>query len=1440
MTSNDVKHQLFMRRHDELAFGRLPKKQSSPITHVEPLNNEIIEFTPNDQVKRLDQQMADMKRKSRNGGVNGIGAQLQGNAHLLVNNALAKNLDSEPMLILEDGSRETVDSVRPPASDDYSAKTTGRLKHYQGGHISYENSVSNRSLAGGNKLSEKAVNQKGCLSNAKLHLPGTEVIDSRASSLSSISSADEENVNVPVLHPQKADFVGMFGTIPSTSGLVKDTSAKAPGSNQSQENKNKLKRKLHSGTVKSQAEFEKAITATTHNSHLFSSSPIKRDLSPRKKKKVAFSSDIENSPLTSSPIKGPSEPRSILKFTNSDIPCPVISIDDLLSRDLSQNESWPPGFVLQIPEGYAKTQKVVQSCVSGLCNKQFKKQYEVYATLNDLMKRSTRIIYNSQVFSKDIILKIILSVKNNLNRLIIELKNGSNAFQLRTSSQGIKLISMLSPVASSFREMSVIYDNVIKLLKNDNITKSLASSIFQLVKIMPDPFFDKTEAIILSLTQMKYFLSVTMTCEKLNILKRFIMLQPAIARKFNYQIFSHLLYSILNTDVPGYSRVLFSAISVFTTCAKNNESSHVITKILSEELKDSYSTIRSTTENQLNPWMTVCEAVCETMKYLIHLKLYSQTAKIWAYLLYMSCHGRKTFILEKWEFYMYFKSVYELLYSQPQAIALCLEAWKSVVYNFQTVPIKGWTDEQLEVKLESLLLPFENTKLIFNDGTTLTQWTKYEGYLVLYCRIYYSIRLQMEIATDSQMCKLLHSALKPLMQLKEWDSVYSYLTRMIFASDRYIYAETEDSCFWLSDYEKWKSRVLPLPKTIFKNSDAFSVIFEMARKLTNQPLEILSNFINNCIYLPLENMKLALPFREYNKVAEMGIDLVSEVFDKNALSFQKGNKDDASNLFKIVEMADDYFMFIPGNVSLMKLLLNKFTICENREFIVEFISLCRQKFNPAKLFAACLTSELFGNTSLLEDDDKFPQAVHYAVDITQLTQIDFSIPDKEKGKIVTNLKKAFNMFLSHNGSESYLIIIDFLKNSNLLDILNPSLTLELFEGLLDSYAAVAGNFERFYKEMPLVFFQTSLKVFDHHDDSDDASLQNADLMKSLLLRLKNIEMLPELWVLEVGSRLGCVLQPSIADDSAILPIILGLMHRLPPKLTTRLKKLAIKRQVNIITLAKCSTERNRQFLDGINTEEPVGNLQNQLAPQVKFDVDENVTMDDSIELETSVEETSNETDGAKSTQILSSPIKECNVSFVETDEEDYKKVFQEDNEAIKISKDLKSFIIDSIQIEGSVSDNCVRMPTGPEKRINESSASPARRTRSQTNSIEYEGVEFIMATKSQKTDKKSRKEKKKDKKEKREKRKRSRSRSRSQSVELDEVEVKDAEAEKPLHQDQLELLEKGINNNDVKADMGQFWKLLKKLNSTHIEIERTEKENLETDLVSLLMKLKKS
>ena len=232
------------------------------------------------------------------------------------------------------------------------------------------------------------------------------------------------------------------------------------------------------------------------------------------------------------------------------------------------------------------------------------------------------------------------------------------------------------------------------------------------------------------------------------------------------------------------------------------------------------------------------------------------------------------------------------------------------------------------------------------------------------------------------------------------------------------------------------------------------------------------------------------------------------------------------------------------------------------------------------------------------------------------------------------------------------------------------------------------------------------------------------------------------------------------------------------------------------------------------------------------------------EEEETIEEETSEPNKLASTQIISSPIEECDISFVETDEEDYKNVFQEDSSA-KTTGDLKSFIIDSIEIDGSVDENSVRVPSSP-KRVNvDQSASPARRTRSHTNDVEYEGVEFLSSSKRQKKDKKNRKEKRKEKKEKREKRRRSR----SLSAELDEASVDEAPLiQEPRPQESGDF-EKGGNpdvnvaddvDEDVKTDMDQFWKLLKKLNKTHLKIEGSDKEVWETELVALLLKLKKS
>ncbi|GAV28581.1 hypothetical protein PMKS-002052 [Pichia membranifaciens] len=1433
MASNEEKRQLFMRRPDDLAFSRLLRKHSSPITYAEPVDIESSDFNTSDRVKRLDKQMAKMKRKSRNGSVLGSPKQHQYNAFLGITNSSTRCSETETVILLDD---DAAIATSEPVNTDSRHNKNNSQNNDQNFHQSSKNGVLSSSYSN-STTSQKPLSEKQYLSNADLLLPETQIIASISTSTTSPPLMVNDDAISNALRPFKAGSVNMFDSIPSVNVAQNDTFVELPDLKESQSSKagHIQKRKLDSH--QNQSPQKRLTPFSTYNEHLFSSSPIKRESSPRKKKKVAFSSDIESSPFTSSPVSGQSEPRSILKFTNPDLECPAVTLDDLLSKDLSQNESWPPGFVLQIPEGYPKKHKVVQCCVSGLADKQFKKQYEVYATLNDLIKRNPKIIYNPQVFSKEITKVIILSVKSNIINLALELKNGSNPFKLRTSSQSIKLISLLNPITSTFKEMSAIYDGVIKLLKNKNISKSLASSIFQLLKILPEPFFDKIDAIISSLTQMKYFLSVTVTCEKLNIMKRFVLLQPAVVKKSNYQIFSHLLYSILNTDAPGYSRVLFSAISVFTTFAKSNESNLVITKLLAEELEDSCSTIKSTSENQLEPWMTICEAICETLKYLIHLQFYSQTAKIWAYLLYMSCHGRTSFVLERWELYSQFRSVYNELYSHPQALALCLEAWKSVVYNFQNVSIKGWTDEQLKSKLNSLLFPFEHAQLRLGDGTILNQWSEYEGYLVLYCRIYYAIRLQMEIATESQMCILLHSALKPLIYLKQWDSVYSYILKMIFTSDRYIYTETVDSCFWLSDYEKWKSRILPLPKTIYKNKEAFDVILEMAWKMTEQPIEIAANFISICIYAPLEDSKLALPFRDYCKVAEMGAGLVSEIFDKNDLLIKKGDKDDAQTLFRFIENADDDLMFTPESTPLLRTLINKLQVCGNQEFITEFISLCHTHFCPVRLFAVCLSSDLYENDQLLKKDRQFPQALHYSIDITQLeTENEFKLSEQEKEKIVSNIRKASHILFSHHGIDAYNILVEFLKVSRLFEILSSNLKLELFECLLDNYIFVSEDLKIFYESTPSEFFEYSLEIFDEPEKHDNEKPEIANRFVKLLSRLGNIDELPDSWIIEVGPKLGYILHPAIASSSTILAFVSGMLHRLPLKIVNKLKKMALRRKIDIIHLTKAEGKQSPIVLEGEKRDK-----QREDKLSGKIGENEENIVDITVEEEDSIEEDAIESHKLVSTQIISSPIEECDISFVGADEEDYKKVFQESN-STKATGDLKSFIIDSIEIDGSINENSVRVPSSP-KRVNvEEGVSPARRTRSHTSGVEYEGVEYLSSPKRQKKDKKNRKEKKKEKKEKREKRRRSR----SLSADLDEVSAEKVsqKQESQPQGGQGEVSKKGnpddVADDDAKAYMDQFWKLLKKLNKTHIRIERSDKEVLETELVALLMKLKKS
>lgn len=1164
------------------------------------------------------------------------------------------------------------------------------------------------------------------------------------------------------------------------------------------------------------------------NNRLYGSSPIKN--LNKQRKQVAFSSDIESSPITSSPIKINSEPRSILKLTSSNINNQTISIDHIIKKDLSLNESWLPGLVIQIPAGFQNLSNFVSNCVSGLHNKQFKRQYEVFATLNDLLKKYPKIISNKNIFTREVNRTIISSIHNEVQQLDSELKNGSNAFKLRISSQGIKLLSSIIPVTSLLKNISLIYDNLIQVLKNDNISKNLVASIFQLFKVLPELFYDKIDSIISSITQMKYFLSATVTCEKLNILKRFILIKPAVANKSNYQVLSHVFYSIINTDVPAYSRILSSAISVLTVLAKNEESKIVITKLLSEEIEDSYTTIRSTNEIQIKPSMTICQAICETLRYSIHLELYQQTTRIWTYIIYMASFHRNNFLIEDWPNFHDLLHVFKELSSHKETLFLCLEAWKSIVYNFQIVPVKSLSNEQLTKKLDLLLLPFDNL-IINNAEGNFKQWTHNEKFVLLYCRIFYAIRLHMENANESQIPILLEYALKPLAQLDELDSIYSFIMRMIFISDRHTYCETAESCFWLSDYEKWISRISSLPKTIFKSSSTFDANLKITRKIMNKSSDIILLYLNTCIYKQLEDLKLAIPFKEYCKIANMCTELIVEIFRNNLKLIQTKNSNNFIQLYKFIENANEDLMFFVGNTPLMRRLLDILADCENVFIIDNFLSLCVSKFNRTKIFISCYTSDIYDMKYLLENDSKFPPVIHYSIDMKKIeSELNLKLTHQDLEKIIDNLIKSIDCYLVEDVENRFVNIISFLNESNIFKIIDAELKLKLFYGLLDKYVKVFNDMSYLYEKTSVEIFKYSLERFDNMEtDNSDFSLDNGMKMIEYLSKFNRIDKLPDSWVLEIGERFKYIIYPGINYNKSIIDLIENIKDRLPDKIIIKAKKLAIKRKVDGIFGIKIKNdddhlENNNQESSFLNQEKEETNGDSEtkmIEPGYNLEKS-GESVSDIATLNSTNEKDGTEPTHSLDTQIIDNSFKQTN-SYSEENENENGTNY---NIPIKV-QDLKSFIIDSIHIEGSIDENTVRVPSKLEKIHFDEELSPAKRTRSHTKTAGSQDDRSTTSTDLEDESlKKNKHSKKKNKKNKNKNRNTKKHNKRNLSEELEKA-GNEEEEEVRKHEDKL------------IADMGQFRKLLKKINEVPIKVNKEEKEELETELVSLLMKLKK-
>ncbi len=480
------------------------------------------------------------------------------------------------------------------------------------------------------------------------------------------------------------------------------------------------------------------VLADSQEQHLTSSpmAPPSTPATPQSgtPKRVAFSSDLESSPTPSSPIKGAPEPRSILKHVkDSNSRKSNLSLE-IVHRDLSKDESWPDGYVVHNFLGLATFRsKVIAECTLGLSNPSFTKRYEVFATLNEIIKFNSRDSAKS-LFTAQQVRILSKAIDSDLENTAKELKNGTNAFRIRTSIQGLKVLTFLM-VHYQVKGASTMLKRIACMLTSANLSKGLAAAILLLLKDQQNTILSNAvETVTSAILQMKYFTSATIITEKLMTIKRLINMHPAVMSKVSYQWLSHVLCCILNTEVPSYERIVNACIYVIYEFSKNTESKDSVFQLLSETLNENASSIRASTMSSLDSNTKVVDALTLTLVYMINRGLCAQALDIWTYLTFMMGYRITNQVdLNSWPGLGHWLKVFdEALRSKSDDIKVAaLGSWRAVIFNYQnskSFSSTSLTKDEFDLKRCIFLYPFNMVPEACSQKVL-------HAYIVLYYRL---------------------------------------------------------------------------------------------------------------------------------------------------------------------------------------------------------------------------------------------------------------------------------------------------------------------------------------------------------------------------------------------------------------------------------------------------------------------------------------------------------------------------------------------------------------------------------------------------------------------------------------------------------------------------------------------------------------------------------
>lgn len=933
---------------------------------------------------------------------------------------------------------------------------------------------------------------------------------------------------------------------------------------------NKDKQSKEQGALADFTDGENDISFT-EDKELLADIPSSPPMTPVPIRKVAFSSDIEDnsSMILSSPIKSsPNKPmRSILKQTS--VPKDnSFSVDELLTS--GRDVSWPDGYVLHIPERHPNKSMIVKACIGVLSKPDCDKKYEIFATLNHLIKVSGMNINSafSPASTNNLIANIDLDLSNLKNDIQ---KDEISPFRLRISSQGIKLLSSLQKMAANNPMIKKCYDKIFEIMKNDNISKNIVASIIQLWKSKDLVELDDVhmEKLIENIIGMKFFLSGTVICERINLIVKIISSRPAIASKYGYQILSYFLLNIINTDVPSYPKIFSFAANGITIYSKQSNARSILFRILDEPIDGNLSTMSVSMKSQVSdlliPSSNVCDALIQTLLYATHINMNQQAMNLGYQILYLwTFKESQSSSLALWSQGSKWISVYEKILEEGSIVDLCLFRWNIAVYNFQVNDLVNDDALTIKKKIRFLLIPFKKS----NKMNEIQ-------YKLCYYKIFTAIYYQLNKVNHKPMIvrELLIGLFEPIIDAPKGVDFTNILAKMfsLDSSNNHKQLHDPETLLSIQDSIQWKQALKSISKEQYiTHFDLVCKIVE--RGLSQLDFERACRNISNIIHQPLNYLKGDID--NYPQLVQNVHEMIMRLLKVQKEVLKSAGKDEAGLIFKLIQDSDVDLVLPNDQSSLLFKIFNEFSQYENIEFISEFISICLTKYNSDCVFSAIVTSKIFKNLRLIEklcfNRNNF---LPFLPDWINLKKIksngNYDLNISDPNEIFVSFKYIFSSYMkgSSNGEDFLKRIgkqIEGIVDYDVLEYFDGSIYVDIFDMMMNKFNEFDKS-SKFYSVVTISFFKRVMI---------NSNLITWEKYQDFITSLPNFQYITKKWASFLLLNISENLKPELAFNdkfSIVLESLIGIVDKTERKLfITRCTDLRVSSNI----FKKSTTKKN--------------------------------------------------------------------------------------------------------------------------------------------------------------------------------------------------------------------------------------------------------------------------